>query len=147
MNLIELESTVRFKISDQEDFTNSIERAFEGYQSKYKKFSHIYEVKSEDFKHSIWYNQDNASKIKTKRLKTPKEMFLVNIGLLLLLFLSFPLNRKFGWFDDHMIFVWIYLFLTVPINWIMNQMKPEYQLQLEAEHERLVNYLKSFGNE
>lgn len=138
----EITSTIKFNIADQAEFIRLIQQEVSEYDVKYKKFSRIYELKNKDFKHSIWYNQNEGSEIKSKRVKAPKELIIANLGLLLLLPISFYLNRKFGWFDDHMIFFYIYLFLTIPVNWIVNNMKPEYQKELQESHEQIVNYLR-----
>jgi len=42
-----------------------------------------------------------------------------------------------------MTFLWIYLLLTVLVNWIIDKMKPHYRQQLQEEHDRIINYLKT----
>lgn len=137
-----VESKIPLTIINPESFIGDLEKKFEAHKIKYKIYADIFELKNNDFRHEIWYNKGSDSKIKSELRKDHKKIGIANLVILFLMVIFLVLNKQLDWGVDSIYVLFIFLFLIACWKWIFYRMYPEYQAQLEEEHQKLLLYLQ-----
>ena len=143
----ELSSIVKVEIKNPSDFNRSLHKDLKDYEIKYNSYSVIWKIKNDSFKHSFWYNPGKHSKVKTSPKREYKEVIWMNIALLTVFFTILFGNLIFEWYSNDYLDVVMEVFggLIVAINWLYFKFKPHKLEELQDEHNKIVNYFKSFA--
>jgi len=81
------ETSIDFKYSDLLDFHDYLEEGYGEKNVTYRSFSDVWEIREGMYRHTLNYYSYRETKIMTELEKTPKVLFLIKFGIILILFL------------------------------------------------------------
>ena len=134
---------LNLKLPEPEKTELILGKLFPGYNIKYKKFPDIWEIKNNQFKHSIWYYSDKESLLKTTLSKEYKETIILNIVLIILTIVIVILNEKYSWMKNYFALI-IWLIIISVSNYLVWAIKPKYKKDFLGEHDMAVQKISEF---
>ena len=139
--------TTKFKIKlpDHVETEQELHRVFQEYKLKYSVFADIWEIRNKDFKHSLWYNENKESELKTEKAREYKEVIILNLVSLIVLIAFLLLNRAYNWMEDTMLIFFIWVLLVISFNYLVSKFKPNYKTTFENEHKKVLDLIKSIS--
>lgn len=135
---------IKLQLPDAITFEDQLRKEFSASQVKFNVFTGIWEVKNKNFKHSIWYYEDEQSKIITEKIREYKEVMILNICLVVFFGLLVFIKNNKGWDIETEVMFFSFLLFQSLLNWIVMKLKPHYKLNLENEHNYTIKYFSKY---
>lgn len=125
-------------------FEEQLKKEFNNQKIRFNAFTGIWEIKGKNYNHFLSYHENRESKIITEKIKQLKGVIILNVCLALIFLMITFLDKKFHWGLGITYLVLLFVFFSSVLNWVLMNLNPDYDLQLENEHIKMIKYFTKY---